>query len=394
MLDVLYLAIRYLLHYRLRTLVLVVVVTVIVYLPLAMNSLLSQSSAELRARAQATPLLVGAKGSPLELVLNSLYFETEVPEPIPYGQLLRFEKFGLATAIPLQTQFRSRYGPIVGTTLDYFQFRDLRLQEGHQMALLGDCVIGSEVASRFDLEPGSHLISSPESVWHLAGSYPLKLAVTGVLSPTGTPDDRAVFVDVKTAWVIGGWGHGHDDLTDPQAEGSVLRREGSRIMANASVRQYREITPETLATFHFHGDPTTFPLTAVLAVPPDTKSGILLQGKYLQEGDPVQVVRPADVMEQLLATILTVRQYVMMVSVILGVATTLTLTLVFLLGIQLRRREIETLAKIGASRLRIGAILATEVGCVLLLGMSLAALLAALTALVGPEVTRLLLRVV
>ena len=34
---------------------------------------------ELTARAQATPLLVGAKGSPLELMLNSLYFESDTP---------------------------------------------------------------------------------------------------------------------------------------------------------------------------------------------------------------------------------------------------------------------------------------------------------------------------
>ena len=44
------------------------------------------SKVELTARAQATPLLVGAKGSPLELVLNSLYFESDVPAAMPYAE--------------------------------------------------------------------------------------------------------------------------------------------------------------------------------------------------------------------------------------------------------------------------------------------------------------------
>ncbi len=47
-------------------------------------------------------------------------------------------------------------------------------------------------------------MSSPESVFDITGVYPLKMNVVGILQPTGTPDDDAVFVDVKTAWVIGG----------------------------------------------------------------------------------------------------------------------------------------------------------------------------------------------
>ena len=57
---------------------------------------------------------------------------------------------------------------------------------------------------------GGHVVSSPESVFDLAGVYPLKMAVVGVLAPTHTPDDDAVFVDVKTAWVIAGLAHGFD----------------------------------------------------------------------------------------------------------------------------------------------------------------------------------------
>ena len=36
--------------------------------------------------------------------------------------------------------------------------------------------------------------------------------MVGILAPTSTPDDEAVFVDIKTAWVISGIGHGHEDV--------------------------------------------------------------------------------------------------------------------------------------------------------------------------------------
>ena len=69
MTDVLYLAWRYLTYHKVKTFVLVSAAAIIVYLPVGLDIIVSQSAKELTARAQATPLLVGAKGSPLELVL-------------------------------------------------------------------------------------------------------------------------------------------------------------------------------------------------------------------------------------------------------------------------------------------------------------------------------------
>ncbi len=54
-----------------------------------------------------------------------------------------------------------------------------------------------------------------------------------------------------------------------------------------------------------------------------------------------------------------------MAAVIVGISTFLSVLLIFLLSLRLRQREIETLMKLGASRLRIAGILATEVLLVL-----------------------------
>jgi putative ABC transport system permease protein len=385
--DILYHAWRYLSYHRLKSFVLVASITIIVYLPMGLNILIDQSAIQLRDRAESTPLLVGAKGSPLELVLRSLYFETDEPDDVPYAQVERVDDSGLATAIPLYTRFRTRYGPIVGTELSYFEFRGLEFAEGRPMAMLGECVVGIQLARDGGLSVGDDLLSSGEDVFNLAGVYPLKMRIVGILERSDSPDDEAAFVDLKTTWIIAGLGHGHQNLSRPEASQGVLRREGNKVIANASVMQYNEITAANAATFHFHGDVSSFPITSIIAVPNDERASTLLQGRYLGKDEIVQIVRPGDVMLKLLGTVFTVGRYVTFAVLIVALSTLATMTLVFLLSLQLRRRELETMIKIGASRLRVVSLLGTEVVGVLCLGMGIALSLGWATSwLAGPAI--------
>jgi putative ABC transport system permease protein len=374
-----------------KTSILIASVALIVFLPVGLNVLGRESAAELMSRAGATPLVVGAKASPLELVLSSLYFESRVPEPVPYAAVTRIAEGGLAEPIPLHIRFRARGHPIVGTTLEYLDFRGLELAQGRRMAVLGECVLGASAARRLELGPGDALVSSSETVFDLAGGYPLKMKVVGVLSPAHTPDDDAIFVDVKTAWVIEGHGHGHQDLAEPAADSAVLSREAGRITANASLVEYNEITPDNVDSFHFHANVDALPVTAVIAVPHDEKAGILLLGRYAAPDERVQIVRPVVVMNDLLDTVLTIQRYVVAAIALAGAAAVSTMALVFLLSIRLRRREIETLVKLGASRGSVAAILASEVVIVFSLGAALAGVLTAAASRFGASAIRALL---
>ena len=80
--DTLYLAWRYLAFHRVKTAILVAAITLIVFLPVGLRVIVNQSSRQLTARAEATPLVIGAKGSPTELTLNTLYFSSDVPARI------------------------------------------------------------------------------------------------------------------------------------------------------------------------------------------------------------------------------------------------------------------------------------------------------------------------
>jgi putative ABC transport system permease protein len=384
----LYLAWRYLAYHRLKTAILVTSITLIVFLPVGLRVLVDQSSRQLTARAVATPLVVGAKGSPLELTLNTLYFRADFPELMRFGQVTRIDTTGLALAIPMYVRFNAQGHPIVGTSLEYFEERGLVIAAGRQLVTLGECVLGARVARAMGVGPGDYVISSPESVFDLAGIYPLRMKVVGVLAFSDSPDDDAIFVDVKTAWVIEGLGHGHQDLTRPEAASLLLSRDSANVVGNPAVVQYNEITEENIGSFHFHGDLSQFPVTAVIASPPDQRASALLQGRYQSPDETVQIVRPATVMDELLATILTIQSFITAGAVIVGIATLATAALVFMLSLRLRRREIETLRKIGGSRWSVATIMVSEIVVVLLVGIVLAGGLTLLTRQFGSAAIR------
>ncbi len=381
--DMIYMAWRYLVYNRIKTAILILSIALIAFLPIGLNVLVSQSSESLTVRAMSTPLVIGEKGSPLELTLNSLYFESNTPPEISYSQVQRVNETNLANAIPLYNRFRSKEFPIVGTSIDYLDFRNLKLAQGRKMALLGECILGGAVAESLGLSVGDSIISTPESAFDLAGIYPLKMQIVGVLEYSGTPDDRAIFTDLKTTWIISGLAHGHQDLAKPEAATHVREKENGNIIANASVVNYNEITDENRDSFHFHGDPSTFPITAVIALPHDTKSGTLLQGKYLADTERMQIIRPSQVVDDLLETILTIQQYILAGAALTGGSTIMTAILVFVLSLRLRHSEIETMHRIGVPNHRVIALLGTEIAVVLISGIVLAAILTLLLARYG-----------
>ena len=359
--DSLFIAWKYITYNRIKTMVLVACVTLITFLPFALQVLLDGSERQLMSRAVSTPLVIGAKGSAMDLVMNTLYFGDERPEAISMQAVNRIWDSDLALPIPMYTRFKARGYPIVGTTLDYFDFRGLNIESGRNLAVLGECVVGARAAEKLKLKPGDSLVSSPESLFDLGGVYPLKMKVVGVLAKSHTSDDLAVFVDLKTAWVIQGLGHGHQDITKLADPTLVLKRSGSNVAATAKLYHYTEISEKNIGSFHFHGNTDVYPISAVIAVPMDEKSGTILQGRYLAKNETQQILRPTEVIDGLLQNIFRIKNVLDAVVSVVALATILAIVLVFALSLRLRQREIQTIFKIGCSRLTIAKLLAAEI---------------------------------
>jgi putative ABC transport system permease protein len=343
------LAIQYIRFNKLKSLILVGCIFLTALLPFAIKRLLTEFNDRIMARADATPVVIGAKGSPFDLTLHALYFKAAAPGSIPMAEVNRIFATGLAEPIPIHAQYTARRFPIVGTTIEYFEFRNLKLATGSPFAILGECVVGSQVARTLGLQVGDSLMSDRENVIDIAGLYPLKMKVVGVLAPTKTADDQAVFVDLNTVWVIAGLGHGHEDVAATTDDMKVLRRTDS-IVASPAVLPYTEVTAENLDSFHFHGEPETFPLTAIIALPHDTKSTTLLEGQYSVGDHPYQFVVPTSRVRELMNMVFRIKLFFDANTLLVGVSTLLLLTLVVMLSLKLRQREMQTMVRIGCSK--------------------------------------------
>ena len=187
------------------------------------------------------------------------------------------------------------------------------------------------------------------------------MTVVGVLERTYGADDLAVFVDLKTAWVIHGLGHGHDDVVTTEDDSVVLERTDTNIVANAKLVEYTEITDANLNSFHFHGDPAGYPISGVIATPFDDKSATILRGRFLDSEQDTQIAVPADVIDQLLQNIFRIKNVLDAVILVVGLATALAIVLVFALSLRIRQREILTNFKLGCRRATVARLLAAEI---------------------------------
>ena len=192
---------------------------------------------------------------------------------------------------------------------------------------------------------------------------------------------NVVFVDIKTAWIIEGIGHGHQDVTAEHTDKDLLlKTDDDKVTASAAVLPYTEITKDNIGSFHFHGLESDFPVTAVIANPRGDKQRTLLLGRYASERkEKAQCVKPTNVVSDLMNIVFRVEQLVWVSSLLSVTVTSLLVGLVLLLSIRLRKPEIETMSRIGCSRFSVVKIIGTEVFLMFAASIALSATLALVT---------------
>ncbi|MCY3021673.1 MAG: ABC transporter permease [Planctomycetota bacterium] len=150
--------------------------------------------------------VLGARGSQLQLVLNTVFHLETSPGNIPWAMYQEIRKDpAVQLAIPYVVGDNYRGFRIVGTTEELFT--EFEYQEGRKFTLqpggrlfdptLQEAVIGSFVAQRTRLRVGSvfnpyHGITSDEGQRH-AVNY----VVVGVLEPTNSPSDRVLWIPLE-----------------------------------------------------------------------------------------------------------------------------------------------------------------------------------------------------
>ena len=401
--NALFLAWKSLLWHRGRSVTILLSLAITIWLPVTVRMVLDQFRREISERANATPLVLGAKGSRIDLALHALYFDTLPPADTTMAEAESINELSSASApaisIPLHVRYRTQSRPgiegsaIVGTSPEYFEFRNLHIADGQMISLLGECIVGSSVAQRMQLSPGDSLLSAPRNAFNLAGDYPLRMKVAGVLAQAHSPDDDAVFTDVRTTWVIDGIGHGHQELNTQTDSNLLLKRDAATgaITASAAVLPYTEITPDNIDSFHFHGDPATFPVTAIIVVPETDKARTQILGRYASSQATAQCLKPPEVIDELLSIVFRIEQLAWVCSIAAGIVTCLLLGLVVNLSMRLRATEMQTMFRLGCSRMTIAMLHGSEIVLLLLASSILASAAALVTLRLAASVLRSLL---
>lgn len=205
-------------------------------LGIATITLLMLASAQLEERmqrdARGIDLVVGAKGSPMQIILSSIY-QLDVPTGnIAWKQAQELAKHrGVKKALPLAMGDNYRGFRIVGTNHDYVAHYGAELLEGRLWSAPLEAVLGAEVARQSGLGVGAtfngaHGLGGGASGEHLHDEHPYR--VIGVLQPTGSVVDRIVLTDVTSLWAVHADQYG---IKDVARIAELLPDEGKELTA-------------------------------------------------------------------------------------------------------------------------------------------------------------------
>jgi putative ABC transport system permease protein len=148
-------------------------------------------------------LVVGAKGSPLQLILAGV-FHLDAPSgniPLAALQTLRGHPM-VARVVPLSLGDSLRGYRIVGTTADYLQMYGARLAQGQAWSGPLQAVLGDEVARATGLAPGAAFAGSHGLGLQGEAHGDTPYRVTGRLAPCACVLDRLVLTSTESVWAV------------------------------------------------------------------------------------------------------------------------------------------------------------------------------------------------
>lgn len=335
--------------------------------------------------------VVGAKGSPLQLVLNAVYHLGMSPGNVPYElwEELR-EKPGVAWAVPVAVGDSFRGARVVGVTDDFFakvrlsgageegeplrfaagaafehsadEFARLRahLLEAHEHEEQGGhdehaahpelrkAVVGAEAARSCGLRVGARFRPAHD-VSGVAGAPEHEEAeaeVVGVLAPTGTPIDRAIYVPIALYYAI----EGHAPTADTPEGGAR--------------------DPRGLSAIYLRTRPGMYQIRI---------------WRELNDRHDAQSARPADEVRSLFAVVGGIQRLLSAVSTLVLVVALIGVMVALYNTMGARRREFAILRALGARRRALLGLVTAESALIALIGGASGIGLSALAITFGAE---------
>lgn len=336
----------------------IAMVAVAVALLLVLLSLRTAANNAFRRGTGNAHLLVSADASPLVAVLNGLFYANAPANPIPWAKLNELKSgFPWQWAIATQLGDSFRGNPVMATETGFLSDfqpvngRPFEYQFGGCFKDSFEVVVGSECAREHDLSVGqsiafSHSLGASHEGGHEHTDHPYK--VVGVLKPTGSLHDRALFTNLESSWII----HAEERHEREEAE-SEGEHEHDHDEAG-----HEHLSAEQLTD----GDKLVTGLLLRLPTRPgtDASASIAAQFDRLRRDTSITVAQPAQQIGRLMAIVGDIDWIFLAMGVVVLVSSATSIMLAMVSSMELRRRQVAILRVLGASAWRVFALAVTE----------------------------------
>ena len=332
-------------------------ITLAVMLLLGVERLRTESRESFAATISGTDLIVGARSSPVHLLLFSVFRIGNATNNIRWDSYRAIaQRPEVAWSIPLSLGDSHHGFRVLGTTqeyFDHFRFSRNRSLELTQGAVFGDpreAVLGADVAAKLGYKPGHSIV-----IAHGAGDVSFSLheeqpfRVSGILARTGTPVDRTVHVTLNGLDAV--HAQAAEDAFDPLA---------AAVRAGADERAQDARKPADRA------------ITAFL-VGLKTRGAALSMQRRVNEysGEPLTAILPGATLLEVWEIAGAAEKTLFAVSALVVVVGLAGMLVALLTSLSERRREMAVLRSVGARPLHIFALILGEAAFLTLLGIAL-----------------------
>ncbi|MDR7093806.1 ABC transporter permease [Hydrogenophaga laconesensis] len=275
-------------------------------------------------------VVVGAKGSPMQLILAGVFHLDVPPGNIPLAEAQALAQHPqVAQLIPLSLGDNLNGFRIVGTTHDYPAHYGARLVQGALWNAPLEAVLGAQVAARTGLKPGQAFEGAHGLGVGGSAHGETPYTVTGLLAPCGCVLDRLVLTATESVWRV------HDDM-----HAAANMSEAERAELNEALAEEREIT---LALVRYRT-----PLAAV-SFP-----------RFINQTTSLQAAAPAVEITRLMSMVGVGTQVLRALASVLLVVAGLSVFIALWNAVRERRADLAMLRMLGAAPSRVATLLLCE----------------------------------
>ena len=229
------LALAYLRERLLATLLNILLLALGIATIVALLLTLSQAEERMDRDAAGIDLVVGAKGSPLQLVLSSV-FQVDIPTgniPLAEAERIGAEPV-VKRAIPLALGDSYRSFRIVGTNAAYLELYGAAIDTGRLWGKPMEVLVGAEVSARTGLKLGQQFAGTHGLAEGGGAHANQPFEVAGILKPTGAVIDRLILTRVESIWKVHAHAADHTANAGEEKEITTLLIQYSTPLAAAS----------------------------------------------------------------------------------------------------------------------------------------------------------------